>query len=72
MECESEKINLIFQNSTDFLNAGIEILAKGKVSRSFAKVALLSIQTSVELLAKFRLAADSGLDAIIFKAKNSA
>ncbi|MBA8867151.1 hypothetical protein FHW11_004340 [Pantoea agglomerans] len=72
MECEREKINLIFQNSTDFLNAGIEILAKGKVSKSFAKLALLSIQTSVELLAKYRLAADSGLDAIKFKTKNSA
>ncbi|AFE59936.1 hypothetical protein Q7S_18625 [Rahnella aquatilis HX2] len=71
MGCESEKINLIFQNSMDFLNAGIEILSKDEISKSFAKVALLSIQTSVELLAKYRLAADSGLDAIKFKTKNT-
>ncbi|WP_156294424.1 hypothetical protein [Serratia oryzae] len=71
MECESEKINSIFQNSRDFLNAGIEILSKEKFSISFSKVALLSIQTSVELLAKYRLAADSGLDAIKLQTKNT-
>jgi hypothetical protein len=56
---------LILVNATDFLNAGLALLFAKNVTSRDAKLAIVSIQTSVELLAKFRLARDKALSAII-------
>ena len=56
---------LILANATDFLNAGLALLFEKTATSRDAKLAIVSIQTSVELLAKFRLARDNGLSAII-------
>ena len=56
---------LLLANATDFLNAGLALLFAKLVTSRDAKLAIVSIQTSVELLAKFRLARDKGLSAII-------
>lgn len=71
MERDNEKIVSVFDNSTDFLNVGIEILFRKNGDVRYAKVAILSIQTAIELLAKYRLAYDGGLDAIRLKTKNT-
>jgi hypothetical protein len=55
----------LLANAADFLNGGIEMLfADGATSRS-AKVAIVAIQTSLELLAKFRLTSEMGLASIV-------
>ena len=51
---------LILANATDFLNAGLALLFEKTATSRDAKLAIVSIQTSVELLAKFRLARDNG------------
>ena len=55
----------LLANAADFLNGGIEMLfAKAATSRP-AKIAIVSIQTSLELLAKFRLTSEMGLSSIV-------
>jgi hypothetical protein len=57
--------DLILANAIDFLNAGLSLLfSKGATSRK-AKVAIVSIQTAIELLAKYRLVKERGLAAIV-------
>lgn len=56
---------LVLSNAIDFLNAGLDILFAPGVSVRQAKAAVVSIQTAIELLAKYRLVKDKGLGAII-------
>lgn len=55
----------ICDNALDFLNGGLELLFAENLTSQKAKLAVISIQTSVELLAKYRLVRDDGLQAII-------
>jgi hypothetical protein len=52
---DEEVMDLLFENAAAFLNGGIELLFSDAVSSRAAKMAVVSIQTSMELLAKFRL-----------------
>jgi hypothetical protein len=52
-------------NAVDFLNGGLELLFADDLSSKTAKVSVISIQTSVELLAKYRLVREDGLQAIV-------
>ena len=56
---------LVLSNAVDFLNAGLDILFASTVSARQAKAAVVSIQTAIELLAKYRLVTDKGLEAIV-------
>lgn len=55
----------ILDNAVDFLNGGLELLFAGNLSSQTAKVAVISIQTSVELLAKYRMVREAGLQSIV-------
>lgn len=55
----------ILRNANDFLNGGLELLFSSDLSSRTAKVAVVSIQTSIELLAKYRMVRASGLQAIV-------
>ncbi|OGT20401.1 MAG: hypothetical protein A2522_09210 [Gallionellales bacterium RIFOXYD12_FULL_53_10] len=55
----------ILDNAVDFLNGGLELLFEGNLSNQTAKVAVISIQTSVELLAKYRMVREAGLQSIV-------
>ncbi|MBU9663871.1 hypothetical protein KTF22_18515 [Burkholderia multivorans] len=55
----------ILDNAVDFLNGGLELLFAGDLSSQTAKVAVISIQTSIELLAKYRMVQEEGLQSII-------
>lgn len=56
---------LVLANATDFLNAGLTLLFSPNVTSAEAKVAITSIQTSVELLVKYRLIRRFGLASIV-------
>lgn len=57
--------DLVLANAIDFLNAGLGILfARGATPRD-AKVGVVSIQTAIELMAKYRLVKERGLSAIV-------
>ena len=52
-------------NALDFLNGGLDVLlVRGATARD-AKIGITSIQTSIELLLKYRLVNESGLSSII-------
>lgn len=55
----------ILDNAKDFLNGGLELLFVSDLSSRTAKVAVVSIQTAIELLAKYRMVRESGLQAIV-------
>ncbi|WP_133670226.1 hypothetical protein [Burkholderia pseudomallei] len=55
----------IRDNAVDFLNEGLELLFSDELSSATAKVAVIAIQTAIELLAKYRLVRDAGLQSII-------
>lgn len=70
MSVESSKpkvspARLVLANATDFLNAGLTLLFSPNVTSAEAKVAITSIQTSVELLVKYRLIRRFGLASIV-------
>jgi hypothetical protein len=55
----------ILDNAADFLNGGLELLfADGFLDRT-AKVAVVSIQTAIELLAKYRMVREAGFQSIV-------
>lgn|GEM_PF-703509 len=55
----------ILDNAIDFLNGGLELLFAQNLSSRTAKVAVVSIQTSIELLAKYCMVRKAGLQAIV-------
>ena len=62
---KSDPVDLVFANALDFLNSGLRILfAKGARPRD-AKVGIVSIQTAIELLLKYRLVKEHGLESIV-------
>jgi len=60
-----EAAKRILENAIDFLNGGIEMLFTENLSSQAAKVAVVSIQTSIELLAKYRMIQEAGFQSII-------
>ena len=56
---------LVLSNATDFLNAGLTLLFSPNVTSAEAKVAIISIQTAIELLVKYRLIRQFGLSSIV-------
>lgn len=55
----------IRDNAVDFLNGGLELLFAEGLSDQRAKVAVVSIQTAIELLAKYRMVREAGLQSIV-------
>lgn len=55
----------ILDNAIDFLNGGLELLFAGNLSIRTAKIAVISIQTSIELMAKYRMVREAGLQSIV-------
>lgn len=55
----------ILDNAVDFLNGGLDLLLGDDLSSRTAKVAVISIQTAIELLAKYRLVLEVGLQSIV-------
>lgn len=55
----------ILDNAVDFLNGGLELLFADDLSNRTAKVAVVSIQTAIELLAKYRMVREAGLQSIV-------
>jgi hypothetical protein len=62
---DSTPEQIILSNAIDFLNAGLLLLFKKSLIGRDAKLAVVSIQTSVELFAKFRLVKDRDISAIV-------
>ena len=57
--------DLVFANARDFLNTGLRVLfADGATARD-AKVGVVSIQTAIELLLKYRLVTEGGFRSIV-------
>lgn len=56
---------LVLANAIDFLNAGLSILFASGATPREAKVGIVSIQTAVELMAKYRLVKERGLAGIV-------
>lgn len=54
-EIDVSAMNLLFENAADFLSGGVELMLSNAADSRTAKIAIVSIQTSMELLAKFRL-----------------
>ncbi|MDZ3826562.1 MULTISPECIES: hypothetical protein [Pseudomonas] len=62
----------LLQNATDFLNEGLQILFAKNKSESSWKLSIVAIQTSVELLAKYRLVDELGINSILVGGIDSA
>jgi hypothetical protein len=62
---DEDVMDLLFENAADFLNGGIQLLFSDAVGSRAAKMAVVSIQTSMELLAKFRLVEAKGMSTIV-------
>ena len=57
--------DLVFANALDFLNAGLRIIFGKEAAPRDAKVGVVSIQTAIELLLKYRLMKEHGLESIV-------
>ena len=57
--------DLVFANALDFLNTGLRILFAKGATPSDAKVGVVSIQTAIELLLKYRLVKEHGFESIV-------
>lgn len=57
--------DLVFANALDFLNMGLRILFADEAIPREAKVGVVSIQTAIELLLKYRLIKDGGFSSIV-------
>lgn len=57
------------ENATDFLNAGLDLLFHKRLDQRRGKLALVALQTAVELLVKYRLVQEQGLSSILVKKK---
>ncbi|MFZ3282925.1 hypothetical protein [Pseudomonas sp.] len=64
-EVEARAAIALLENAKDFLNAGLNLLFAEKLDRQSVKLAVISLQTAVELLVKYRLLQESGLAAIM-------
>lgn len=64
-EKQPRPADLVFANARDFLNAGLRILFGEEATPRDAKVAVVSIQTAIELLLKYRLVKEHGLGSIV-------
>src|SRR5438045_639757 len=64
-ELDAMAMELLFQNAADFLNGGIELLFSRAADHRTAKIAIVSIQPSMELLAKFRLVEAMGFAKLV-------
>ncbi len=62
-----EAADLLRSNAIDFLNGGLSLLSSSNVTLRDAKIAVISIQTAVELFAKYRIVRESGFQSIIRK-----
>jgi hypothetical protein len=56
---------LLLANASDFLNGAIELLFAKTADQRAAKIAVVSIQTAMELLAKYRLVRSKGAGSIM-------
>ena len=57
--------DLVFANALDFLNTGLRILFADEATPRDAKVGVVSIQTAIELLLKYRLVKEGGFGSIV-------
>ena len=57
--------DLVFANALDFLNTGLRILFADEATPRDAKVSVVSIQTAIELLLKYRLIREAGFPSIV-------
>ena len=64
-EDSSHATKTILANAIDFLNEGLTLLFSSDPSSRTVKLAVVAIQMSIELLAKFRLTRELGLDGIL-------
>ncbi|MBD9612230.1 hypothetical protein IB245_12030 [Pseudomonas sp. PDM02] len=55
----------LFDNAQAFLNEGLNLLFASNTSKNTWKIAVVAIQTAVELFAKFRLVSECGLEAFV-------
>ena len=62
MHCPAK---LLLANARDFLNTGLGILFASDATPRDAKVGVVSIQTAIELLLKYRLVKENGLTSIV-------
>jgi len=65
LQRENDPAQLVLSNAIDFLNVGLTILYSSEATSSEAKVAIISIQTAIELLAKYKLIREFGLSSIV-------
>lgn len=56
---------LVLANAIDFLNAGLDILFAESATARQAKAGVVAIQTAIELMAKYRLVREQGIEAIV-------
>jgi uncharacterized protein YutE (UPF0331/DUF86 family) len=56
---------LVLSNAIDFLNVGLTILYSPNTTSPETKVAITSIQTAIELLAKYKLIRECGISSIV-------
>lgn len=61
----SRPADLVFANARDFLNTGLRVLFAEGATAQDAKVGVVSIQTAIELLLKYRLIAEGGFGSIV-------
>lgn len=54
----------LFDNARDFLNEGLQLLFAPAPTPSMWKLSVVAVQTAVELLAKYRLVSELGLDSV--------
>jgi len=62
---QGDAAELIIANAQDFLNGGLRSLFAADATARDVKIAIVAIQTSVELLAKYRLVREHGLLSIV-------
>lgn len=61
----SNAADLLFKNAHDFLNTGLRLVFKDSATTGEAKLGIVSIQTAIELLLKYRLVKEAGFKPIV-------
>ena len=62
---ERDAAELVLANAIDFLNGGLDILFAPDTTARQAKASVVTIQTAIELMAKYRLIREEGLGVIV-------
>jgi len=62
---DEEALKPLLKNARDFLNGGIQLLFSKRARSGDGKLAVVAIQTALELLAKYRLVETKGLPALV-------